>query len=271
MFPSLIGTANVLQFLIYTKEFNKNLNIFVSEVARWMCDGKCTMDIDKLSTLLRDALASQDCVSLPGIGTFTAEDESASFSDRGYTVNPPYRKLSFLAGAGETSPLEAEGLEECLAELNETLQRERAVVLEGLGKLRLTSKGELFFVSDPDPDIFPAGFGLEPVSMKAHVALDNEAQTTPDASTTAPNAAEPNSAEPTVTEPQSDVQPQASEAPTTETPAKPRKKHGFLRFVVWLIVVLVLAAAAFRLAAYLAPDFIDSLLYTPEELKLLGK
>ena len=38
-----------------------------------------------------------------------------------------------------------------------------------------------------------------------------------------------------------------------------------------VILVLMLAMIAFRLLALIAPDFIDSILYTEEELRLLGK
>ena len=212
-----------------------------------------TMDFEQLSALLRDALANQNSVSLPGIGTFSAEDEPASFSDRGYTVNPPYRKLSFTPGKGEDAPLTADGLEDCLKGLDAALKSERSVELEGLGKLRLTSKGDLFFVPDPEPDIFPDGFGLEPVSMKAHSLADS------------PEPQQP-AEQPT---PQPAGEPAERPAPQPEPQKKTRRKAG--RFLLWLVLLLLVAAAAFRAAAILAPDFIDSLLYTPEELQLLGK
>ena len=51
--------------------------------------------------MVRDLVLQQDKVVVPGLGVFIAEFVPASFSDRGYTLNPPYRKLSFVAeGAG---------------------------------------------------------------------------------------------------------------------------------------------------------------------------
>ena len=53
------------------------------------------MDIDLLSKMIKELVMDHDRVSLPGLGTFVAETVPAAFSDKGYTVNPPYRKLSF--------------------------------------------------------------------------------------------------------------------------------------------------------------------------------
>ena len=50
-----------------------------------------------------------------------------------------------------------------------------------------------------------------------------------------------------------------------------KKKHPALKVIGIVILVLMLAMIAFRLLALIAPDFIDSILYTEEELRLLGK
>ena len=53
------------------------------------------MDIDLLAKMVGELILDNDEVSLPGVGTFVAEVMPSSFSDKGYTINPPYRKLSF--------------------------------------------------------------------------------------------------------------------------------------------------------------------------------
>ena len=53
------------------------------------------MDIDLLSRIVKELITDHDKVGLPGLGTFVAEVVPASFSDKGYTINPPYRRLSF--------------------------------------------------------------------------------------------------------------------------------------------------------------------------------
>ena len=54
-----------------------------------------------------------------------------------------------------------------------------------------------------------------------------------------------------------------------ETAPSPKRK--VLRILGTVLLVLVLAMLVFRLVAIVAPDFIDSILYTEEELRLLGK
>ena len=144
------------------------------------------MDIQQFSTTLRDLLLVQDKVAVPGLGLFSAGLEPASFSDRGYTVNPPYRKLVFkpeslvtesLVNAA-TLPVDEKELKKCVDDLKAALQSERCVELPLLGKFRLTTSGELFFVPDPELDIYPDAFGLHPVSMKNHDPQQEE-QITP--------------------------------------------------------------------------------------------
>ena len=52
------------------------------------------MNVDLLSQIVYDLILGNDRVTLPGVGTFVAEMVPATFTDRGYTINPPYRKLS---------------------------------------------------------------------------------------------------------------------------------------------------------------------------------
>ena len=52
------------------------------------------MDIDLLAKMVGELILEHDEVALPGVGTFVAELVGASFSDKGFTINPPYRKLS---------------------------------------------------------------------------------------------------------------------------------------------------------------------------------
>ena len=55
-----------------------------------------------------------------------------------------------------------------LAELKSILEERKTIVLPGLGRLRATRENTFFFVADEGLDIFPAGVGLEPVSLKTH-------------------------------------------------------------------------------------------------------
>ena len=143
------------------------------------------MDIDCLSKMVKDLLLDNDRVALPGFGSFVAELAPSVFSDRGYTINPPYRKLSFrenaeaddmllvrhyAAEAGMPEDKARDELIGFISGLREVLNRQKTVIFPELGRLRATRENNYFFVSDEDMDIFPDGVGLEPVSLKAHVA-----------------------------------------------------------------------------------------------------
>ncbi len=143
------------------------------------------MGVELLSRMIGELILEHDAVSLPGLGTFVAEDMPASFSDRGYTINPPYRRMSFtqressdgllaalLAERSELDAAEAQSaLGVMLAELGDALRKSRSVDLPGLGRLRATRENHFFFVPDDDLDISPESCGLESVSLKTHSAV----------------------------------------------------------------------------------------------------
>ena len=144
------------------------------------------MDIDLLAKMVGELILEHDEVALPGVGTFVAELVGAGFSDKGFTINPPYRKLSFRQREGDpsllvdfyarTNQLEkstaADILGKFLAEMKEVLKTKKYVVFPGLGRLRATKENLFFFVPDEDLNIYPEGFGLEPVSLKSHEELE---------------------------------------------------------------------------------------------------
>lgn len=140
------------------------------------------MDIDLLSKMVYDLILENDKVALPGVGCFVAEIVPATFSDKGYTINPPYRKLYFRSHPDDGSLLvdlyaksngvsqeAARGIiTDFLSEMKEILLNKKVIVFPGLGRLRATKENNLFFVADETLDIFPEGLGLEPLSLKTH-------------------------------------------------------------------------------------------------------
>jgi len=141
----------------------------------------CIMDVALLSTMISELITDHDMVGLPGLGTFVAEVVPATFSDKGYTINPPYRRLSFhpsrsedtllidfyAASNGISKEAAALYLKQFLTEMKTVLKERKTIALPGLGRLRATVENNFFFVPDPDLDIYPDGFGLEPLSLKA--------------------------------------------------------------------------------------------------------
>lgn len=344
------------------------------------------MDIDLLSKMVKELILDKDEVSLPGVGTFVAEMVPSSFSDRGYTINPPYRKLYFrqrvdeadtalvdfyAASNGIDAGQALRILTDFLSEMREVLKQKKTIVFPGLGRLRATRENNFFFVADEDLDIFPSGYGLEPISLKTHQETPEEVSTVveslksimdkkaaenpkpvpvleeeetpvveePSVVTETPVTEEPVAEEPSVVtetvveeEPTAQTTPPAEEKPfaaeikaedekpvvqetivveekpaaaektvpekkpaaeeTTPADHQEKAKSNLMQFghneevpvhhhhrkprrrlALWICLgilgLLVLLLILFLVLANVAPDFIDSLLYTPEQLEIL--
>lgn len=306
------------------------------------------MDIALLSKMIGELLLDHDEVGLPGLGTFMAEMVPASFSDKGYTINPPYKRVTFLPSRSEDDSLvrlysESNAidydqskaiLQHFLEETKKGLVDNKVVVFPGLGRLRSTRQNNFFFITDEDLDIFPDAFGLPSVSLKNHTESGREVQAkveelvnlveapveevpagvipadvlpaedtiepveeapfleivepapepeaTPEPepipapeATPAPEA--PPEPEP-VPEPEATPEPEPTPEPApSPAPARIRKKRSLPKWLkatlLTLLVIIGVAAvllAAFVILAQAAPDFIDSILYTPEELRIIN-
>ena len=146
------------------------------------------MDIDLFSKMVKELILDDDRVVLPGLGCFVAEIVPAYFSDKGYTINPPYRKLYFRSRPDEGDALiefymksndvsyeVAERIvKDFVSELKSVLHAKKMVLFPGLGRLRATKENNVFFIADEDLDIYPEGFGLGPISLKTHQETSEE-------------------------------------------------------------------------------------------------
>lgn len=330
------------------------------------------MDIDLLSKMVKELILDNDEVSLPGVGSFVAELVPSSFSDKGYTINPPYKRLSFRKKAdasdnvlidfyAKSNNVDKETASKIvidfLSEMQKVLELRKSIVFPGLGKLRATKENIFFFVADEDLDIYPEGFGLEPISLKTHEETPAEVSATiaalqdilnPEETESQSGSGEQPEAEsgseepseavsgpegaPEVTgggqpessleaevesdselqpeqqstaeesdnqsenesqseaeseqenepqqEPESDNEPDVpveqnnsneQEQPRTEPAKKSRKGWKAL---IWTAVAIAALAVTFIVGffilAHIAPDFIDSILYTQEELEIIN-
>ena len=304
------------------------------------------MDIELLSRMVAELIVKNDSVGLPGLGSFVAEIVPASFSDRGYSITPPYRKLSFRGGyptdsllvdyyakSNDTDKEEARStITDYVIQMKSVLKERKTIIFPGLGKLRATKDNTFFFVPDENLDIYPDGITLQPISLKTHSVSSEElaravssiseliaaqpkpAETTQlsDSQDTAevdqPAAEQPASdpqpevgvqpgpseqpvqAEQPASDPQPEVavQPGPSEQPVpSDQPAQPAQAEQpaattidpepdngkSKRWWIWPLVVLglvIVALAVFMILGRTAPDLIDPLLYTPEELRIIN-
>lgn len=187
------------------------------------------MDIDLLAKMIRDVVLEKDEVALPGLGVFVAEFVPASFSDKGFTINPPYKRLTFRqeVNAGDDTLIrmyaEANNIGEdaaarivndFLSGLKDILMVRKAVVFPELGKLRATRENNFFFIADENLDIYPEGFGLEPVSLKTHQEAVSEVAET---MAGLRSILEPDTASGTDIAPESETPPAPETAPESES------------------------------------------------------
>lgn len=274
------------------------------------------MNIDLLSQMIRELILEHDSVALPGLGTFFATVVPASFSDKGFTINPPYRRLTFIQGeaddglivalyAQKNSLDQAEAkavIHHFLNEVRDVLKNRKSITLSGLGRLRATKDNNFFFVANPDIDIYPEGFGLPPVSLRNIYPFEDEPMPEfKDNEIPAPAAPIETAATEVIEKPadiaetavndrisddshierrKETIETQEAEQmnETVETTADERESDNGQqvgersRWWIWPVAIIGAAALAlglFLLLAHIAPDFIDSILYTKEELELI--
>jgi len=245
--------------------------------------------------MVGELIVGHDQVGLPGVGTFVAEMVPASFSDKGFTINPPYRRLSFspkcledqllidLYASSNPIPREtaAAYITQFLAEMKSVLEVRKTIVLPGLGRLRATRENAIFFVPEEGLDIFPGGIGLRPVSLKSHtMQYDDPVVINVPIPIPKPEPEpekEKEIPEQTLTAPERtrsiEGQPRQDEdriRPDAGQPVQSEKHFRWWIPVVATVGVVVVALAVFMILARVAPDFIDSILYTPEELRIIN-
>lgn len=139
------------------------------------------MDTALLSRMLKCLLSQYDSVSLPDFGKFILEDVPASFSDKGFTINPPYKKVVFVPVVGEDNILcesysEANGvsmsiardmISGCVRGIVSDLKNSKQVDLPQLGKLKMTRGGTVLFVAMQGLELRPQLDMLVPISLKS--------------------------------------------------------------------------------------------------------
>ena len=281
------------------------------------------MDIDLLSKMVKELILDQDRVILPGLGSFVAEIVPSTFSDKGYTINPPYRRLYFRAkpdagddlvklysSSNNVKPEMAERIiVDFISELKSVLYEKKTVVFPGLGRLRATKENHLFFVADENLDIYPEGFGLEPISLKTHHETPEQVTAVVEDLKSFINMPEPvakpepepepqeepvSEAQP-VEEPQPQPEPQPVEevriepipeqipesvaevvpepvaevVPEQISVSAPKKDRKVLWVCVAVLSVIALMFLGLAVLGRVCPDVVDPLLYSPEDLKIV--
>ena len=237
------------------------------------------MDIDLLSKMVREIILESDEVTLPGVGMFVAETVPATFSNKGFTINPPYRRLSFRQKQGSDTLLTdyyaatysvprdraGEVLEAFLAGMKDVLKEKKVIVFPELGRLRATKENQFFFVSDEGMDISPQSFGLEAVSLKSRVTVEAPAvPAVPD-----PVAVKEEGDARSVPGMTEEAVPGMTEKAVPGMTEAVKKKLGWWQVALWVLVIAAVLLGALAIVGRLAPEFVDRFLYSKEELEIL--
>lgn len=111
---------------------------------------------------------------------------------------------------------------------------------------------------DKDAQIYPEGFALSSVSLKNRVSGIPEV------------VAVPKPVEQPVAATEGHNEAVSKEQKVADGLARKKKKMPVVvKVILWLLGIALLLLAGFMALAYFCPDFIDTLLYSPDEIELL--
>ena len=250
------------------------------------------MDIELFSRCLKDMLLRSDEVNVPSLGCFTAQTVPASQEEDGTPI-PPYRKISYSAAEKEDDGTFLRWLAKYLPEGSDAeseypdfiqdlcgeLDQKRSLELEGIGTLKATAHKIYYFICNNDLFVYPDVPGQEAVGAMLPEDLAEEESRPIELSTEKWAKPEEEEAE----QPQPEPAPQPAEAPAQapqiqeEPQEDPEPESPASRLIGNILLVLFVVLIFMMIAVTLFKDMpwmsnlLDHLLYTKEELEILGK
>ena len=257
------------------------------------------MEIELFASLLKELILDNERVTLPGLGTVESFVCPSVFTDRGYTLQPPYRQLSFsdkefgdtlfvdrvAAEEGVAREVAEVSVRSFTASIKGSLLRKETIDIPGLGRLRSTLEGNIFIVCDEDLDIYPEGLGLSPVSLKNNrkevrkpVSEIQHVHAPETSVSSSGHEPEPE------TEPEPDAEPMSETEPSPDATTlipdpkagvsvsanQPRRLGRGVKALIWTVVAAAALLLSLAIAGRLAPGLVDPLLFTPEELEIIN-
>ncbi len=206
------------------------------------------MDVFLLSRLLRELIIDNEIVPIPSLGYLSSEPTGAKFSPDGHSILPPSRKINFKADkmasgdmiwkyyareSGVDEETAKTELETFMKQLIPTLRTRKVIDFQGIGRLRCTSDGNVYFAAADTDNVFDSAFSFEPVTLKP--LSKSERARSISANTPAPKP-------------------------------KPKNRKALIITLSILGAIIIIGVAAFILAK---SGTLDTLLYTEEELQYL--
>lgn len=241
------------------------------------------MDTNLFSRMVKELLADTGSAVVPGFGKFSVEDVPASFSDRGFTLNPPYRRVSFTlsdetddtlaslyAASNDLDIRKSQSVVlDYVVKLKDELRSSRTVVLPEFGQLRQAGRNCVVFVPDEGLSIFPQFDLLLPLSLKSRNFTAAADEHPADAGVG--TLQEPKMDSETGQETTSGVLADSELLEGETVPEKSGGLSGFWKAVIVIAAVCLILLLALAVLGRLAPDLVDSLLYNDAQLEILRK
>ena len=254
------------------------------------------MDISLFAKCLKYLLLKNDEVNVPGLGCFTAQTVADSVEEDGTPI-PPYRKIAYSTAEKEDdgfffrwlakflpagSDAERE-FREFIEDLSGEMDQTRCVELEGLGTLRSTGHKIYYFTCNNDLFIYPDVPGQESVGPMLPEDLADE-ESKPIELSDEKWAREDSGQEDSLPEKEPEprhtrrraidlnIDKQPEEEETPEEPESPcnRLIGNILLMAFVVLIFLMIAVTLFKDMPWMS-NLLDHLLYTKEELEILGK
>ena len=259
------------------------------------------MDISQFSKCLKDMVRTHDEIVVPGLGSFTAQNIPASVEEDGTPV-PPYRKIAYIPAEKEDDGTflrflakylpegsDAEGeLRDFIQDFCGEMEQKHTVTLEGLGEMKATGHKIYYFVPDTSffqyPDVpgqesvgtlLPEDYADEesrPIELSAEKwAKADEEEDAAAQEKKAPE--EPAKKAPKPADPKKPEEPEQPEEPEEEPePESPQARlFGNILLILFVVLIfLMIAVTLFKDMPWMS-NLLDHLLYTKEELEILGK
>ena len=256
------------------------------------------MDIELFSKCLKDLLLGNDEVVVPGLGTFTAQTMPADVAEDGTPI-PPYRKISYSLAEGEDDGFflrwlakylpegsdAATELQDFIEDLSGELDQKHSVDLAGIGTLKATGHKIYYFCCSNDLFQYPDVPGQESVEAMLPEDLAEEESKPIELSTEKwakpgedaveePAQPQPEPEE----EPEAPATPQPTPEPEEEPEPEPEPEEspsarliGNILLILFVLLIFLIIAVILLKDLPWRSNLLDHLLYTKEELEILGK
>lgn len=144
----------------------------------------------EISKYISDLLFEYECVVIPGLGGFIANDKPAQINFDTHYFKPPYREVMFnpylstndglllnhIAGKTNLAYKDVRSLvDEYVADCIDSLNNGKQVAFEGVGVISKDNHGKIIFEQDRNINYNPDTFGLTPfISPAVHQTTDEE-------------------------------------------------------------------------------------------------